>query len=348
MDAMFSVCVTEPGKVELVEIPDPEPGPYEAVIKTELAFLCNATDRKLTEGHFHGVKDYPLLLGHESVGIVDSIGESVATFKPGDRVVGGLLLEPTRSGYYSGWGGFSEFILVKDHPAMIKDGVADKEHGWDELFQIQKVVPKGIPVEAAGLLCTWREVYAGFRDFRIGSGEEIVIFGAGPVGLSFVRFARLFGMKFIGSVDPNQAKKEKAIALGADEVYSPDDKGLCQLAERCIRPLDAVVDAVGRESIINCALPLIKMAGSVCVYGVIDRPNIKLAKDSAPYNFNLLVHQWPTREYEAAAQEPICGWIRDGKLRFQDFITAEYEISQIQDAIDCVKYNKALKVALRF
>jgi hypothetical protein len=90
------------------------------------------------------------------------------------------------------------------------------------------------------------------------------------------------------------------------------------------------------------------MAGSVCVYGVIDTPSIKLAKDSAPNNFNLMVHQWPTREYEAAAQEPICSWIRDGKLKFQDFITAEYKINQIQDAINCVKYDNAIKVALRF
>jgi threonine dehydrogenase-like Zn-dependent dehydrogenase len=272
----------------------------------------------------------------------------VTTFKPGQRVVGGLLLDPKTSGYYSGWGGFSEFILVKDHQAMVNDGVADQEHGWDELFQIQKVVPKEIPVEAAGLLCTWREVYAGFRDFRLGPGEEIIIFGAGPVGLSFVKFARLIGMKFIGCVEPNHSKREKAIALGADKVFVPDDKELSRLSQRRGRPLDAVVDAVGRESIINAALPLIKMAGSVCVYGVIDTPGIKLAKNLGPYNFNLFVHQWPTRAYEAAAQEPICRWIRDGKLRFEDFITAEYKITQIQEAIDDVISGKTLKVALWF
>jgi hypothetical protein len=61
-----------------------------------------------------------------------------------------------------------------------------------------------------------------------------------------------------------------------------------------------------------------------------------------------MVHQWPTRAYEAAAQEPICRWLRDGKLRYEDFISAEYDITQIQEAIDCVKYDNALKVALRF
>ena len=345
---MFSVCVTEPDRIDIVEIPGPKPGPYDAVIKTELAYLCNTTDRKLIEGHFPGVEDYPLLLGHESVGIVDSVGDKVTTFNPGDRVVGGLMLDPTSSDYHSGWGGFSEFILAKDHLAMVNDCVADKEHGWDELFQIQKVVPKDIPVEAAGLLCTWREVYAGFRDFNLNSEDEILIFGAGPVGLSFVAFARLFGMKFIGCVDPNQSKRDKAIALGADKVFAPDDTDLNRLTEQRGKSLDAVVDAVGRDSIIIAALPLIKMAGSVCIYGVIDSPSIKLCNGSGPYNFSLLVHQWPTRELEAAAQEPLCRWIKEGKLRFEDFITAEYGINQIQDAIDCVKYEKALKVALRF
>ncbi len=49
-----------------------------------------------------------------------------------------------------------------------------------------------VGVGMSGLLCTWREVYAGFRDFSLGPGEEIIILGAGPVGLSFVKF----GLKF--------------------------------------------------------------------------------------------------------------------------------------------------------
>ena len=72
---MLSVAVLQPNKIDLVEIPEPEPGPYEARVKVEVSFICNATDRKLIEGHFPGVEKYPLLLGHESVGIVDKIGE---------------------------------------------------------------------------------------------------------------------------------------------------------------------------------------------------------------------------------------------------------------------------------
>ncbi len=140
---MFSIAVVGPNKVEIVEVPKPIPGDYDAVVKTEVSFLCNATDRKLIDGHFPGVETYPLLLGHESVGIVEAVGKRVTSFAPGDRTVGGLLLEPTDPQYASGWGGFSEYILVRDHQAMLNDGVADAEHGWSDLYQIQQVSAKG-------------------------------------------------------------------------------------------------------------------------------------------------------------------------------------------------------------
>ena len=56
---MKSVAVIEPGRIELVDIPNPDPGPYEAIIKTEVSFLCNATDRKIIDGHFPGIERYP-------------------------------------------------------------------------------------------------------------------------------------------------------------------------------------------------------------------------------------------------------------------------------------------------
>jgi threonine dehydrogenase-like Zn-dependent dehydrogenase len=345
---MRAVAVIEPNKVELVDIPKPAPGPYDALIKTEVSFLCNATDRKLIEGHFPGFETYPCLLGHESAGICEAVGANVTSFHPGDRIIGGLLLEPTDSRYASGWGGFSEYLLARDHQAMVNDGVADAAHGWDELWQIQKTVPADITPEAAALLCTWREVYAGFSDFNLWDCQEILIFGAGPVGLSFVAFAKNIGVTYVGSVDPLPAKRQKASALGADETFTPDDEALAKLVERRGRPLGAVVDAVGQESIINAALPLVKMAGAVCVYGVVAAPTITLQKHRGPYNFNLLVHQWPTRVWEAAAQEPLCDWIRAGKLRAADFLSAEYPVERIHDAIATANQGLAIKTMIRF
>ncbi|MHC4177538.1 MAG: alcohol dehydrogenase catalytic domain-containing protein [Planctomycetota bacterium] len=219
---MRAVAVTQPGQVELVDVPEPTPTAYQARIKTEVACLCNATDGKLVAGHFPGVEDYPLLLGHESVGIVDAVGEKVRSFRPGDRAVGGLLFEIGDPEYSSGWGGFCEYTLINDHDAMVEDGVADEQHGWFEVHEIQRPVPADISVEAAVMLCTWREVYGGFGDFNLQPGNDLLVFGAGPVGLSFVKFGKILGLGFIGAVDPLPHKREKALAMGADAVFAPD------------------------------------------------------------------------------------------------------------------------------
>ncbi len=345
---MLSVAVVKPDQVELVDIPLPTPGPYEARIRSEVACLCNATDRKLIEGHFPGVEDYPLILGHETVGIVDAVGEKVRSFQVGDRVVGGLLLNTTNPSYASGWGGFCEYILAGDHHAMVADDVANPENNWFEVYEIMRAVPASIPVEDAVMLCTWREVYGAFGDFQLKEGDDILIFGAGPVGLSFVKFARLLDLGFICVVEFLPEKRQKAIEMGADAALAPDEGELSALVDQRGKPFDAVIDAVGKEAIINSALPLIKMAGSVCVYGVIDTPNVNLQKAKGPYNFNLFVHQWPTRFREAAAQEPLCEWIEAGKLSHREFISVEYPITQINQAIELSKTGQTIKTLLRF
>lgn len=345
---MRSIAVVKPNEIKLVDIPEPSPGPYEIRIKTEISFICNATDRKLIEGHFPGVETYPLLLGHESAGIVDAMGEKVRNYEIGQRVIGGLLLNTPDPAYASGWGGMSEYILATDNQAMEEDGLGDPEHGWDELYQVQRSVPDDISVEDAGLLCTWREVYAGFSDFQLKGGDSILVFGAGPVGLSFVRFARLLGMEYIACVDPVEEKREKAVGLGADEAFAPDDDALQNLVARRDEKLDAVVDAVGREEIINASLPLLKMAAKICVYGVIDKPVISIEKHAGPYNFNLLVHQWPTRKWEAAAQEPLCAWIREGTLGYRDFLSGEFRVEEQEEAFKSAKNVSHVKTLLRW
>jgi threonine dehydrogenase-like Zn-dependent dehydrogenase len=345
---MKSVAVLQPNVLEIIDIPKPTPGPYEALVRTEAVCLCNATDRKLIEGHFPGVEQYPLLLGHETVGIVEEVGDCVTSFKPGDRVVGGLLFNSGKPGIYSGWGGFSEYVLACDHLAMVADGIADEEHHWLEVYEIMRSVPHDISIEDAVLLCTWREVYGGFGDFDLKPGDDIVVFGAGPVGLSFIKFARLLGLNTIVSIDKLPEKRNMALSMGANAAFGPDSPELDDYIRTRGKPFDANIDAVGREEIINASLRLIKMGGSICVYGVIDTPSIHLHKHKGPYNFNLIIHKWPTRALEAAAQEPLIEWIRAGKLSYREFISAEYPIEDIVAAYEQSKTGLPIKTLLRF
>ena len=153
-------------------------------------------------------------------------------------MVGGLLLDTPGGGYASGFGGFSEYVLAGDHAAMVADGVADEASGWADVYEIQRVVPAHIPVQAALMLCTWREVYAAFDDFRLRGEQAMVIVGAGPVGLSFARMAALLGFGYVGVVDRHAGKRSKAEEVGATEVFASLAE-LEGLPARLGRPLDA-------------------------------------------------------------------------------------------------------------
>ncbi len=345
---MRTVVVAEPNLVQIIDIAAPVPGPYQALVRTEAACLCNSTDGKLVSGHFPGVDSYPLILGHESAGIVAAVGDKVRAFKLGERAIGGLVFNFQEPEYASGWGGFCEFTLVNDHDAMVADGVADEAHGWLECYEIQTPVPADIPLAEAVLLCTWREVYAGLGDFNLHPGDDVLIFGAGPVGLSFAKFGKLLGLQSIGIVEPDRSKHAKALAMGAHEAFTPDEVNSAAFIARNARRYDAVIDAVGSGAIINAALPLIKMAGSICVYGVVGAEAITIHKSTGPYNFNLYMHQWPTRFRERAAMEPLCAWIRDGKLSAAEFITHEFKLAEINTALAAVKNGKVIKALLTY
>jgi threonine dehydrogenase-like Zn-dependent dehydrogenase len=342
---MRAVVVVEPNRVDIVELKRPSPGPYQALLRTEVAYLCNATDGKLVSGHFPGVNQYPLVLGHESAGIVAQVGEKVRNFAVGDRVIGGLVFDFGDPRYASGWGGFCEYTLANDHDAMVADGVADAAHGWFECYEIQRKVDADIPVEAAGLLCTWREVYGGIGDFQLQPGDDLLVFGAGPVGLSFVKFGRMLGLGTINVVDPLPQKGARATAMGADAAFTLDVDLRQVVADRG-KPFDAVIDAVGSPAIVNKALPLIKMGGTIGIYGVMADDSMTINKSKGPYNFNLFVHQWPTRQREAAAQRPLCEWIRQGSLRASDFITHEFSVERITDALAAVRSGEVIKALL--
>jgi threonine dehydrogenase-like Zn-dependent dehydrogenase len=138
------------------------------------------------------------------------------------------------------------------------------------------------------------------------------------------------------------------MSMGATAAFGVDDPSLRDLLQARRGQFDAVIDAVGKEEIINGALPLVRMGGSVCVYGVIDTPVVRLDKSAAPYNFNLLIHQWPTRSRERAAQEPLIEWILAGKLSYKEFISAEFPIAAISQAYQWAQDNKAIKTLFRY
>ncbi len=343
---MKTVIVTAPNQVEITDTPIPRPGPYQALVKTEVACLCNKTDGELVNGHFPGMeKAFPFALGHESVGLVQEVGAKVRHFKVNERAVSGLVFDLGVDGIESGWGGFCEYVLANDHEAMVQDGVADEEHGWVEVYEIQTPVASDIASEDAVLFCTWREVLGAFRDFHLKPGDDVLIYGGGPVGQSFVKIGRLFGLGWIGLVDRHPEKRERAKRFGADDVFDRDSPEIASKE----RQLDAVVDAVGVPELVSAGLPLLKRGGSMCVYGFYAGAKEFIVPNAlGDFNYNIFVHQWPTRLFEKEAQETLSNWVREGRISGNDFITHRFPIDGINDALEAVSQLKVVKALLTY
>ena len=124
MKAVFAVARN---RVEVLDIPAPEPGPFEALVQMRACGICNNTDWKLIEGEFFS-GTFPILLGHESVGEVVGLGEGVRSFRVGDLVLRAGLKDhhvPLPGGR-SCWGGFAEQAIEGGRERLVEALMADQ------------------------------------------------------------------------------------------------------------------------------------------------------------------------------------------------------------------------------
>jgi propanol-preferring alcohol dehydrogenase len=196
--------------LELRELPIPEPGPGEALVKLEACGVCHS-DRHVQAGDWP--MDLPRVLGHEGIGRVAALGPGEHPIAVGDRVgmpalhgacgacrecVTGweaLCAQALRHGY-SADGCFAEYMRVRS--------------AW-----VPRIPEALDAVQAAPLLCAGLTAYGAVRKAQLGPGRLAAVFGCGGLGLYAVQLAKMTGAQ-VAAVDVDEAKLAKARALGAD------------------------------------------------------------------------------------------------------------------------------------
>lgn len=340
---MKSLIVNEDSTLEIREIPIPRYSSKQALVKNISCGICG-TDATIIAKKFKGItdKDYPLMLGHESIGEVVEIGSEVTTFKIGDKVfIPYNDPDPEHLGDLgAGWGGFSEYAVVND-PACYAPGEAPGcAYG-------QTVLPDDIdPVDAA-MAITFREVLSNIKYFGIKENDSVVVFGSGPVALTFMKFMSLLGIKEIVAIVRNQPKYDAAKEHGATWILNSTE---CDVNEEIRKKypdgVDYVLDAVGSEDVINQAFGLIKDRGEILCYGVPKGEQLHLDFSKASYNWKINFQQMPDKAEEGANQEQVLNWVRTGKIKFSDFISDYYEFDDVLQAFEDFKNKKILKKAI--
>jgi len=157
------------------DVPVPEPGPGEALVKVKAAAI-NPGEAKIREGMFHAMwpATFPSGEGSDLAGIVERVGPGVAAFKPGDEVIG---FTDKRASH-------AEFVVVDASDLTPK--------------------PKAVSWEAAGSLAVaGSTAYAAVRAVALKAGEKVAVSGAaGGVGSIAVQLAKLAGAEVIGVASP--------------------------------------------------------------------------------------------------------------------------------------------------
>lgn len=323
-------------------IPMPEPTACQALVKMLACGVCAGTDTKLIDHHFKLFDTYPAVLGHEGVGEVVALGRDVTGLRIGDRVL--LPFQEGMNGpYYSGWGAYAEYAVVHDVAALRKHGLVPGMAEFPEGALAQTVLSPELAADPVGcaMIVTFREVLSAIRRFGMRPNEPVIIFGAGPVGLCFIRFLRLMGVGPIIAIDLSEDKAAEALRMGADHALNSSN-GDVNAELRRLMPEGAayVVDAVGSPAIIQQAMGLIRPGGSICCYGISPRSRMELDWNAAPYNWSLIFQQWPSKREEGEAHRQVAAWIAAGALNPRDFISHTFDLDHALDAFALIAQRR--------
>lgn len=200
------------------EVADPVAPPDGVVLRVEAAGLCRS-DWHAWHGH-DNVSTFPHVPGHEFAGTIAAVGEDVTRWRIGDRVAVPFVCACGRclvceSGNhqvcphqwqpgFDGWGGFAEYVAL---PAADVNLV---KLPHDVSFDV-----------AASLGCRVATAYRAVATIgRVSPGEEVVVHGAGGVGLAALMIARALGARVV-IVDPSPAARDTALVLGAADALAP-------------------------------------------------------------------------------------------------------------------------------
>jgi threonine dehydrogenase-like Zn-dependent dehydrogenase len=328
------------GSLEIKEIPIPRYNSKQALVKTISCGICG-TDMKLIHCGFKGFsqEQYPIMLGHEGVGKVVEIGSEVTGYKLGDVVL--LPFNDPDEMLYgslgSGWGAYSEYGIINDKAAYTEGEVP-------EVAYAQQIVPEDIdPVDAA-MLVTLREVLSNIHYFGMKENESVVVYGSGPVALTFIKFMNLLGVKPIIAIARSEEKVNNVISHGATYAINSRECDIVkEIRKICPDGVKYVLDAVGSPEIINEAMELICDRGEILCYGVTENCKMNLDWSKAPYNWKINFQQMPSKLEESIAFDQVLSWIRSGKIALKDYISDYFEFKDILNAFEKFKNHQIIK-----
>ncbi|HYA98360.1 MAG TPA: alcohol dehydrogenase catalytic domain-containing protein [Methylomirabilota bacterium] len=329
------------GIVRVEEVPVPEVGDGEVLIKVACCGVCGTDIKKI----FHAYVEPPQILGHEVAGTVVAAGKGVARWKPGDRVMsfhhipcGECFYCKLRlfsqcpqykttgltAGFTPNGGGFAEY--VKAMPWVTRGGIV--------------ALPGSVSFEQATFIEPVNTIVKAVQKARVAAGETVLVIGCGPVGLLLLLVSCLEGATIYTS-DPMKERREKSVQLGAAEAFDPSGGKLLQeiRARTQGRGADAVLVAVPHPEIAAEALAAARPGGRVLLFAAND-PVTRITFPAAAVGIE---EKEILGSYSAAAdiQDSAAELVLSGKLPVMALVTHRFPLDRIQQGLELAAHPTA-------
>lgn len=321
------------GKVEIVDMPEPEPGPKDVIVKVIRSGLCGSdiAEYFLTNS---GAIQPGCQFGHEFAGKVVQMGSEVTGIPEGLRVT----VQPMRAtgeGIIGAMmvGGFSEYMKVEE-----------AELGYN-LYPL----PDCLTYDDGALTEPFSVGMGGVNTSNVQTTDRALILGAGPVGLGALAGMKALGVENVVVSDLSEFRLQKAKHLGADALHNPKETPLEDFLLKWYGErsnswglVDVVIDAAGAKPALESALDVTRYQSRVIV----------VALHKKPVSFNPIIFITKELTFKGSIGydkefEQVLGFMETGKADLKPTITHRFPLSEIETALHtATRQDEALKVLI--
>lgn len=343
---MLAAVLHKPEDLELVERPDPEPGPGEVVLDIEATTLCGTDLRLLSGAKTSGVRP-DVMVGHEIAGRVSAVGEGVDPALVGRQATVSIVVSCGRC----------------------RACLADAEHLCENLELVgygidgglaEKMLVPARAVERGNLVLTPSELdprllalaepvsccLNGLGQYRVEPGDTVLVIGAGPIGLLHTQLARHSGAGQILVANRGLARREAAERLGASATVDPSEHDLVEFVREHTagRGADVVVVCIGVPELANVALQFAAPRGRVNFFAGFPKGSTA-EMDPNLIHYNELVVTGGSNARRRDVRRAV-ELLAAGAINLDEMVTDTFALRDVRDAYQALAHRTGVKVAV--
>jgi alcohol dehydrogenase (NADP+) len=256
-------------RLEPFEFTRREPGSHDVSIDILYCGVCHSDIHQARDEW--GGSIYPMVPGHEIVGIVARVGSKVEQWKVGETVGVGCFVDSCRecAACRAGEEQYCERGVTPTYNGRERDGETPTYGGYstritvDEKYLLR--IPKNIPPErAAPLLCAGITTYSPLRHFDLKAGDKVAVVGLGGLGHMGVKIAKAMGAN-VTVLSHSPEKREDAIRLGADDFIATKNR---DVFKKNANRFDFILDTVSAQHDYGDYLGMLRMDGTMILVGL--------------------------------------------------------------------------------